>query len=63
MVLADTNHTHAYLVDHGRHGGDFLQAQFANCRIGVIDPVPEENHKFFWEWVPEEFVEELKENS
>ena len=43
--------------------GNFLKAQFANCRIGIIDPVSEENQKFFWEWVLEEIIEKLKENS
>lgn len=42
-VMADTGHTPTYLVDDGRHAGDLLQAQFAHCRVGVVDPVPEEN--------------------
>ena len=57
------SHTHAYLIDNWCHTGNFLKAQFANCRIRVIDPVSEENQKFFWEWVLEEIIEKLKENS
>lgn len=63
MVRADANHSHPYLVDHWCHAGDFLKAQFANGRIGVIHPVSEENQKFFWEWVPKEVIQKLKENS
>ena len=72
MVMAFTNHTpplpphthiRAYLIDNWCHVGNFLEAQFANCRIGVIDPVSEENQKFFWEWVLEEVIQKLQENS
>lgn len=43
--------------------GNSLKDQFANYRIGIIDPVCEEDQKFFWERVPEEVIQKLKENS
>ena len=57
------SHTHTHLIDNWCRAGNFLKAQFAHCRISVIDPVSEENQKFFWEWVLEEIIEKLKENN
>lgn len=60
-VLSDTDPTH--LIDNWRQAGNFLKAQLADHRVGVIDPVSEENQKFFWEWVLEEVIQKLKEHS
>lgn len=62
MAIAFTDHTLTCLIDNWSHAGDFLKAQLANCRIGVVDPVSEENQKFFWERVLEEVIQKLKEN-
>lgn len=63
MAVAFTDHTLTCLIDHWRHAGDFLKAQLANRGVGVINPVSEENQKLFWEWVLEEIIQDLKENS